>query len=442
MTDDRTGSAGPASDSAREHWRDARLHRALDFAPDQLEVPAERTKIAIKTIANQSISTPLPTLARTEGRGWWRRLWPASPGARMPWNAAFATVLLASMVTLLWRGETVPDARPDRDTAAPVAERETRETVRATESAAGPAAQPGVASAAARGAARDAASAAAPVAAQPRIAAPMSVPKPPAVAANGATPSAAAGPKLRTDRPEPTTTTAPSAKPAPSARTAPSAQSAPLAEPSRARQETPATPEAAQGQGGARAADSTPPPLPKAAPAPPVPATQAENKAENKAVQPPPAAAAPAGAPGGAPTLSGALQRSAPAATSMLGRAETADTSARLALDQWTQARIVQGGRAFTVARDESPGLSGLLVDAVPERPVAEQGAADMAAAFGTRIELLREDRVIAVLELAPPWVRYSTRPATTARVPIARADPTALAALQAEIARLRALPR
>ncbi len=436
MTDGRTGSAGPASDSAREHWRDARLRRALDFAPDQLEVPADRTKIAIKIIANQSISTPLPTLARTEGRGWWRRLWPASPGARMPWNAAFATVLLASMVTLLWRGEPVPDARPDRDTAAPVAERESRETVRAAESAAGSAAQPGVASAAARGAARDAASVAAPVAAQPRIPAPMSVPKPPAVAANGATPSAATGPKLRTDRQEPTTTTAPSAE------AAPSAQPAPLAEPSRARQETPATPEAALGHGVARAADSAPPPLAKAAPAPPVPATQAENKAENKAVQPPPAAAAAPAAPAASPTVSAAPQRSAPAATSMLGRAATADTSARLALDQWTQARIVQGGRAFTVARDESPGLSALLVDAVPKRPVAEQGAADMAAAFGTRIELLREDRVIAVLELAPPWVRYSTRPATAARVPIARADPAALAALQAEIARLRALPR
>ncbi len=429
MTDDRTGSAGPAPDSAREHWRDARLRRALDFAPDQLEVPAEQTKIAIKNIANQSVSTPLPTLARTDGRGWWRRLWPASPGARMPWNAAFATVLLASMVTLLWRGEPVPDARPDRDTAAPVAERETGEPRSATESAAGSGAQPGVASAASRGAA----SVAAPVAAQPRIPAPMSVPKPPAVAANGATPSAAANPKLRTDRPEPTTTTAPSAEPTPSV------QPAPLAEPARARHETPATPEAAHGQDGARAADSAPPPLAKAAPAPPVPATQAENKA----VQPPPAAAAaPAGAPGGAPTLSGAPQRSAPAATSMLGRATTADTGARLAFDQWTQARIVQGGRAFTVARDESPGLSALLVDAIPERPAAEPGVADMAVAFGTRIELLREDRVIAVLELAPPWVRYSTRPATTARVALARADPTALAALQAEIARLRALTR
>lgn len=422
MTDDRTGSAGPASDSAREHWRDARLHRALDFAPDQLEVPAERTKMAIKTIANQSISTPLPTLARTDGRGWWRRLWPASPGARMPWNAAFATVLLASMVTLLWRGEPVPDARPDRDTAAPVAERESREPGSATESAAGSAAQPGVASAASRAAA----SVAAPVAAQPRIPAPMSVPKPPAVSANGVTPSAAAGPKLRTDHPEPTTTAAPSAQPAP------------LAEPSRARQETPATPETAKGQDGARAADSAPPPSAKAAPAPPVPATQAENKA----VQPPPAAAAVPAAPAAAPILPAAPQRSAPAATSMLGRATTADTGARLAFDQWTQARIVQGGRAFTVARDESPGLSALLVDAIPERPAAEPGVADMAVAFGTRIELLREDRVIAVLELAPPWVRYSTRPATTARVALARADPTALAALQAEIARLRALTR
>jgi hypothetical protein len=47
---------------------------------------------------------------------WWRRWW-GEPGVRMPWNAAFATVLLAVLVGTLWHDREVPDAKPQASPA-------------------------------------------------------------------------------------------------------------------------------------------------------------------------------------------------------------------------------------------------------------------------------------------------------------------------------------
>lgn len=78
--------------------RDARFKRALDAAPDADAAPAEATRRAIHQAAAQALAPPAP-------RRWaW---WPA-PRQRMPWNAAFATLLLAGLVTVLWRAEEVP----------------------------------------------------------------------------------------------------------------------------------------------------------------------------------------------------------------------------------------------------------------------------------------------------------------------------------------------
>ncbi len=88
--------------------RDARLQRALDHAPDAALQPSAAVRDAIHRAAHQAVRPPVvaPTAA------WWTRLWKPSVQPGMPWNAAFASLLLASMVTLLWQGEEVPDAVP------------------------------------------------------------------------------------------------------------------------------------------------------------------------------------------------------------------------------------------------------------------------------------------------------------------------------------------
>jgi len=103
--------------------RDARFKRALDHAPDAALRPSDATRAAIKSIASganteagagalrapvqSAHSAPLwQRVAR-----WWRA---GESGSRhMPWNAALATVVLASVVTLMWFDQPVPQAVPD-----------------------------------------------------------------------------------------------------------------------------------------------------------------------------------------------------------------------------------------------------------------------------------------------------------------------------------------
>lgn len=75
--------------------RDARLRRALEAAPDADLRPLPRTREAIRAAA-QSAVTP-----------WWRR-WRPAAGGGVPWSAALATVVLATLVTVLWQREEVP----------------------------------------------------------------------------------------------------------------------------------------------------------------------------------------------------------------------------------------------------------------------------------------------------------------------------------------------
>jgi len=86
--------------------RDARLRRALDAAPDADQAPSGATRQAVREAARRAVASP----ARTP---WWKKAWWPAPRQRMPWNAAFATVLVAGLVTVLWQGEEVPDARTD-----------------------------------------------------------------------------------------------------------------------------------------------------------------------------------------------------------------------------------------------------------------------------------------------------------------------------------------
>ena len=130
--------------------RDARLARALEHAPDTLEPaqPAAAMRDAILRAAHAAVETPQAHPVATRGRDWragvagvWGHLMGTG---RMPWNAALATVLLASFITLLWRDEPVPSAQTDPPIAAspPRADQPTQvaaESARSADSA-GPAA--------------------------------------------------------------------------------------------------------------------------------------------------------------------------------------------------------------------------------------------------------------------------------------------------------------
>jgi hypothetical protein len=96
--------------------RDEALHRALLNAPDHTAAPNWRLRKAILDHAHDAV-TPFAAAAEPEGpaRTWWQRLLGLGGqggGARMPWNAAFATVLVGVLVTVLWQREPVPGARP------------------------------------------------------------------------------------------------------------------------------------------------------------------------------------------------------------------------------------------------------------------------------------------------------------------------------------------
>ena len=103
----------------RTDLRDARLHQALAHAPDRDALPAPGTRNTIKNIAIGVI----PTRARARFDTqipWWKALWEKTGRAGRgghasgPWNAAFATLLLGGIITLIWQGQEVPKAVPDQ----------------------------------------------------------------------------------------------------------------------------------------------------------------------------------------------------------------------------------------------------------------------------------------------------------------------------------------
>ncbi|RZL60583.1 MAG: hypothetical protein EOP81_19950, partial [Variovorax sp.] len=109
--DDITGkdASGATPDDA---FIDTALRRALDHAPDMAAQPDWRVRKAILQAGRDAVMPVAATPARdVEGPTWWQRLWGGS--ANSPWNAAFATVLVATLVTVMWRSEPVPDARLD-----------------------------------------------------------------------------------------------------------------------------------------------------------------------------------------------------------------------------------------------------------------------------------------------------------------------------------------
>ena len=97
--------------------RDARLAKALEHMPDAHMQASAQARAAVLHAAQEAVDKK--TIARPATLShWWQSIWTTiagSSGNRMPWNAAFATVLVASFITVLWQGKEVPDAKPDSE---------------------------------------------------------------------------------------------------------------------------------------------------------------------------------------------------------------------------------------------------------------------------------------------------------------------------------------
>ena len=101
--------------------RDARFQRALEEAPDAGLRPDRRVRENILEAARAAVSHEKPA---SHWKKWWNFTGSPSP----VWNAAFAGVALATLVTLLWHDREIPDAavtspRADKQATAPVAAR-------------------------------------------------------------------------------------------------------------------------------------------------------------------------------------------------------------------------------------------------------------------------------------------------------------------------------
>jgi hypothetical protein len=104
------------------HLRDARLHKALEHAPDAHAAAPAAIREAILLQARQARqaqhAAPPPSASATAAPAspWWMRMLASPPRARRPWNAAFASVLLAGVVVGLWWDREVPGPQPDTGT--------------------------------------------------------------------------------------------------------------------------------------------------------------------------------------------------------------------------------------------------------------------------------------------------------------------------------------
>lgn len=335
---------------------DPLLQQVLDHAPDQAATPDAALRQSIRVLAHEAVAPSLPAGPVGAERPWWQRLLGIGGGAgsRMPWNAAFATVLVGVLVTVMWQREPVPGAAPD----APIQERP---------------------------AAPVPAAPAAPVTPVPK---PAEAPPPPpapsvldtALAESRAVTESAKRALDERDRERER-----------QARQAAADREATLAADKAVEraQQALAREEAAR----MKAEPPLPPPVqwpPVMAPEPVAPAAPAANAA-------PPAAALRA-APQ-APSRAAGMAAPAPAPAPSQAPEPTFN-----ALAQWTQLRISRNGTDSRVLpRAEARELGGLVGSAA----LAGVGSQPLAGAVDWRIALERDGEVLGVLELAGGQVRW-----------------------------------
>ena len=389
------------------HLRDARLKKALDSAPDQPAVPAAWARLAIRNAAQWPAATPAPV-------PWWRRIEGGGSGARAPWNAAFATVLLAGFVTVLWQGQEVPDATPDR-TGAEVPSRA------APAAATGSAALPASVS-----------NAGTPAAARP---APMAT-----------APAAEAHRDRRAERERATETAR--AREDHGAAAQRQAAAVPLPAPQPARpvfpQPAPVPPELA----------AAPPPPPAAAPvvvapAPAVPAVPVAAPAMADNTRNGTAGPSAGFAAGGSVARPAARARESAAMVETSPQAPTAAKTGPVLLPpavpaDWAEVRItVNGLPPTTLPRARSGALQQRLQNLLAGfNPGAGNGAGAAPAGGSARVELLNGagDR-LAVLTVDGAALRWVVESGGAERATLGRAEAAALEALRAELERLSAPP-
>ena len=101
-----------AASSAAENLRDARLAQALQHMPDAHMQPSAQTRHAVLQEALRAAGVKGHKKSR-----WWHA-WLGQPGQRVPWSAALASLAVVGFITVLWYGQDVPDAAPERKVAS------------------------------------------------------------------------------------------------------------------------------------------------------------------------------------------------------------------------------------------------------------------------------------------------------------------------------------
>ncbi|MDM0089519.1 MULTISPECIES: hypothetical protein [unclassified Variovorax] len=336
-------------DDDADDLRDPVLQRALENAPDQAATPDWRLGESIRAMAHEAVAPSLPELPLQ--RTWWQRLLGIGAGGGVPWNAAFATVLVGVLVTLMWQREEVPGARPDgaQQQAAPAAAAPQAEV--------------------AQGAPAPAPAPAAPPAPEP-------APPPSALDAQLAesrATNAAATRALDEDE-------------------------------ARAKRDRQAETEAATARARALRKESArpPPPVPPAPPAAPATAEAPSGRAAPQAAitERRTFAAPQDAAPAAAPPRAAAV---APAPAAIEPAAAAAPPSFA-ALSQWTVLHITRpDGETRTLQRAEARELGALIGSAA----LAGVGARPLRAKVDWRLTLDRNGEALAVLELAGGQVRW-----------------------------------
>ncbi|MEB0110586.1 hypothetical protein QN397_04360 [Variovorax sp. RTB1] len=391
-----------------DEFDDPVLRRALQNAPDAAVAPDWRIRRTIQQRAREAVEPRDEDISLAPMVPLWKRLLGIggeSGRSRMPWNAAFATVLVGVIVTALWQHEPVPEARLDseaKSSAAPTA-REAANTLPPEPIDTTP--MPGLEP-------RNAAPALPPVEA-PQEPSTTSVPAP--------TPGTSTETAAATAKPAPPAISepAPAVVAPPKVEALPAPAPAPAPVPVRAREPKAAAADLESSSKRAEAEQAPPRAVLKLEPIPTAPAqsiaptatpaSAAKSRDSSAADQPaagasPPAGAAAPGLPGTPGAAAAPPARAVKAAPTSTVRTEATDPPTFAALSQWTRLTIAQsGGETRSLSRAEGRELLPLIGSAA----ITAVGAQRFVGGAEWRLTFERDGKVLAVLELAREQVRW-----------------------------------